>query len=265
MDAARQLVEALGLDPAAAVASPLTTVVLLLATVALWRLLGWSRQLRHRPGKKEASGVAQGAASHGGGGGGGVGGGGGGGGSRYRGYHVGVGVGGDSPLPQQCGALAEVVRSHNEHWQREMPKTGAVSLAQAHALQWGLDDLQASERSTQARGAGGEPELPTYLWVVRTHPSTHIRTDERTRRASERPRETGHRASCDASLRPRAPAAEHWSPSPSPWATRAGRAPRTKSSPQPGSVSAGGCTPRRMRHTRLPRTRRTRRAATPSR
>jgi hypothetical protein len=169
MDAVRRLVEALPravrpADPTAAVASPLTTVLLLLVTVALWRLLGWSRQLR-RPGAKEAtrSLAASGAAraSHGGGGGGGGGG-----------------------LPQQRGALAQVVRSHNEHWQHEMPKTGAVSLAQAHVLQWGADDIvHAGERSARAQDEGAEPGLPTYLWVVRVDPSREAE------RASERERQ----------------------------------------------------------------------------
>ena len=71
------------------------------------------------------------------------------------------------PSSDRQFGLAEVVLSHHESWQREMPKTGAVSLAQAHALQWGADDLQASERPAGAREAGGEPELPAYLWVVR--------------------------------------------------------------------------------------------------
>lgn len=166
MDAVGRFVEALGPipgAPAAALTSQLTTVLLLLATVALWRLLAWSRQLR-QPGAKQAtrSQAGRGVAQAGGGGGGG----------GYLGY---LGSGSAGP-PQQRGALAEVVRSHNAHWQREMPKTGAVSLAQAHALQWGADDLHSSERSARAQDAGAEPELPTYLWVVRACPSRETKS-----------------------------------------------------------------------------------------
>lgn len=165
MDAVGRFVEALGPipgAPAATLTSQLTTVLLLLVTVALWRLLGWSRQLR-QPGAKQAtrSQDGRGVAQAGGGGGGG-----------YRGF-LGSGSAG---LPQQRGALAEVVRSHNAHWQREMPKTGAVSLAQAHALQWGADDLHSSKRSARARDASAEPVLPTYLWVVRAYPSRETKS-----------------------------------------------------------------------------------------
>ena len=143
-----RLLEALGVAEAhaaaAAATSPLTTVLLLLATVALWQLLGWSRRLRQQRRPGGGGGGATAAASANGG-----------------------ASGGGGGMPQQRGVLAEVVRSHHESWQREMPKTGAVSLAQAHALQWGADDLQASERPAGARDAGGEPGLPAYLWVVR--------------------------------------------------------------------------------------------------
>eukprot|EP01046_Picozoa_sp_COSAG06_P048413 COSAG06_NODE_7235_length_2577_cov_2.197337_1_plen_250_part_00 len=121
--------------PTLAVTSPITSAFLLLVTVALWKLLNWIQQKAPSPASGGGAGRSAEARNLT---------------SSGRG------------LPQQRGALAEVVKSHNEHWKREMPKTGAVSLAQAHALQWSAEDLGQ---------VGSKEELPAYLWVVRSdHP-----------------------------------------------------------------------------------------------
>jgi hypothetical protein len=128
--------------PTLAVTSPITSAFLLLVTVALWKLLNWIQQKAPSPASGGGAGRSAEARNLT---------------SSGRG------------LPQQRGALAEVVKSHNEHWKREMPKTGAVSLAQAHALQWSAEDLGQ---------VGSKEELPAYLWVVRSdHPpkSRHCR------------------------------------------------------------------------------------------